>query len=118
MKKARMLGAFIASSFLLMQSCSKNETPLNEGAVSASKKAAKASWVGGDPIINGTWKFVDYVYIPKAVCVVGNSTGEGALIHHWNFGNHSGQRWAITALDATYFKIVNVNSNKALEVPV
>src|SRR5689334_23244232 len=49
--------------------------------------------------------------------VTGNSTAEGAKIQQWGWFPNNGQKWRLIKTDATYYKLVNVTSNKCLESP-
>lgn len=49
--------------------------------------------------------------------VTGNSTAEGAKIQQWGWFPNNGQKWRLIKTDATYYKLVNVTSNKCLQSP-
>lgn len=49
--------------------------------------------------------------------VTGNSTAEGAKIQQWGWFPNNGQKWKLIKTDATYYKLVNVTSNKCLQSP-
>ncbi|MNK06008.1 Extracellular exo-alpha-(1-_5)-L-arabinofuranosidase precursor [compost metagenome] len=49
--------------------------------------------------------------------VTGNSSAENAKIQQWPWFPNNGQKWKLLKIDATYYKLVNVTSNKCLESP-
>jgi len=49
--------------------------------------------------------------------VTGNSTAENAQIQQWGWFPNNGQKWRLVKVDATYYKLINVNSNKCLTSP-
>ncbi len=49
--------------------------------------------------------------------VTGNSSAEGQKIQQWWWFPNNGQKWRLVKIDATYYKLVNVTSNKCLESP-
>ncbi|MCK7553992.1 family 43 glycosylhydrolase [Chitinophaga sedimenti] len=49
--------------------------------------------------------------------VTGNSTAENQKIQQWWWFPNNGQRWRLVKIDATYYKLINVTSNKCTESP-
>ncbi len=52
----------------------------------------------------------------EAFDVFEQSINDGAKIHTWQYLGLNSQRWNIVSNGAGYYKIINVNSNKALEM--
>jgi GH43 family beta-xylosidase len=49
--------------------------------------------------------------------VTGNSTADNAQIQQWPWFPNNGQKWRLIKTDATYYKLVNLTSNKCLKSP-
>lgn len=49
--------------------------------------------------------------------VAGNTTAENAKIQQWPWFPNNGQKWRLIKVDATYYKLVNLTSNKCLWSP-
>ncbi|GEP97147.1 hypothetical protein CCY01nite_34070 [Chitinophaga cymbidii] len=49
--------------------------------------------------------------------VTGNSTAENQKIQQWYWFPNNGQKWKLVKVDATYYKLINVTSNKCLKSP-
>ncbi|HEX6431106.1 MAG TPA: family 43 glycosylhydrolase [Niastella sp.] len=49
--------------------------------------------------------------------VTGNTTADNAKIQQWSWFPNNGQKWKLIKTDSTYYKLVNVTSNKCLKSP-
>lgn len=49
--------------------------------------------------------------------VTGNTTADNAKIQQWSWFPNNGQKWKLIKTDATYYKLVNVTSNKCIKSP-
>lgn len=47
--------------------------------------------------------------------VAGNSINEGALIQQWSWFPLDGQKWKLELVDGTYYRLINIKSNKCLQ---
>lgn len=102
---------------LLASACSKKEAPRNEQETAITSPRAVSSL--GPIQSGGIYRIRALASDPSgpAVEVAGMSTSDGANIQQWAWFPNNGQKWKITKIDATYYKITNVNSGKCLEVP-
>ena len=121
MRKLRLMGLLTAVALLSLQSCKKNEPAVLKDDAPALGVGLKKGlhWNPGDVVINGKYRFVQYQNPSKAVCVVGNSTLEGAKLHHWSYASQgTGQQWNIvnrtTVGGVIYYTLSNVNSSKVM----
>lgn len=53
----------------------------------------------------------------QVVEVTGNSTADNAKIQQWGWFPNNGQKWRLIKTDASYYKLVNITSNKCLTSP-
>lgn len=102
---------------LLASACSKKEAPGQQQETATTISRAVTSL--GPIQSGGTYRIRALVSHPSGpgVEVAGMSTADGAGIQQWAWFPNDGQKWKITKIDATYYKITNVNSGKCLEVP-
>lgn len=49
--------------------------------------------------------------------VTGNTTAENTLLQQWSWFPNNGQKWKLVKVDATYYKLINLTSNKCLQSP-
>ncbi|RCH53777.1 hypothetical protein DJ568_16200 [Mucilaginibacter hurinus] len=115
--KKQLLILLSACMLVIFEGC-KRDANLQPAKQLDSKKATL--WEGGDPLVNGRWKFTQYQNPNKSVCVVGNALSDGAGIHQWYYKPTNSQNWDLTKQTVggiDYFKIVSVASGKALAAP-
>ncbi|RCH55280.1 hypothetical protein DJ568_08845 [Mucilaginibacter hurinus] len=114
--------ALMASCCLFAASCKKNEPGAQ---ANQSKNQVKRIDVAGEMtgvIPTGVYRFVpettDASTPQKSIGVVdSSSTVNGKLIESRDFAHNRGQEWQVTSLGSGQYRIVNINSGKALDVP-
>lgn len=119
MKTGITLGAFITAVLFLLQGCVKNDMlqTAEDAALQASK--TKANQVQGIVPADGTYKITNAtsLSVNRVMEVSGMSPDDGGKVQQWDWFPNNGQKWTITQVSGDEYKIINVNSGKALDVP-
>lgn len=121
--KERSFTAILAAFLILTAACQKEtlkgENDSGEGGT--KKNGAKTSDAPplGTLIDGAVYRLRGVSSLPggPVVEVTGNSTAENAKIQQWGWFPNNGQKWKLVKVDATYYKLINVTSNKCLESP-
>ncbi|UKT65029.1 family 43 glycosylhydrolase [Pedobacter mucosus] len=123
--KSKQFINFLAAFALMASSCQKELAPEN-GTVSfesgpklASSFVANAAPVPSTLIDGAVYRLRGFSSLPSGpvVEVTGNSTEENAAIQQWSWFPNNGQKWKLIKVDASYYKLVNLGSNKCLKSP-
>lgn len=105
----------------LTASCQKEITAImaDDGAAEKAEVVIAAAPPPGTLIDGATYRIRGLSALPAGpvVEVTGNSTAEDAKIQQWSWFPNNGQKWKLSKFDATYYKLINVTSNKCLESP-
>lgn len=120
-------GTFIITiCSLLVYGCSElnvqpeeSEDQLESEGLVLEQTSQHNHWEPGDPLVDGTYEFVSYVSWSagsnKRMGVVNSSTGDLAQIEQRDDQGNA-RLWKVTDLGGGDYKIINVNSGKALDV--
>lgn len=110
----------VLASLSLLQGCSKQLQTRHDSEPDATAKqdASQVLVVGNVP--DGTYRISSLAAydagVKRAMEIAGVSGADGAPVQQWDWIPNNGQKWAVTKVDATYYKIINANSGKALDV--
>jgi GH43 family beta-xylosidase len=108
---------------LLVAGCLKtfsdNNTTANAPESDQRKVSVEAAPPLGTLIDSATYRIRGLSSVPNGpvVEVTGNTTADNAQIQQWSWFPNNGQKWKLIKTDATYYKLVNVTSNKCLQSP-
>lgn len=121
--KNRLITLSAAALALFSVACQKNQSSLSANADGQVPfKLNTASFAApplGTLIDSAIYRIRGASSLPDGpvVEVTGNSTAAGAKIQQWGWFPNNGQKWMLIKTDATYYKLVNLTSNKCLESP-
>src|SRR5688500_991308 len=121
MKKIKILGAVMAYSFLLFQSCNKQDSSVKavKEAASTKDEICVSAPITSTTVPNGTYKFVTQVTVAtppnKHIGVVQSSILDMAQVEQRDYVGMS-REWTITSLGNNEYSIINVNSGMALDI--
>ncbi|MEO6149026.1 MAG: RICIN domain-containing protein [Mucilaginibacter sp.] len=107
----KFLLCLTTAGVLLMGSCKKTESPVKNASPDGPGK--KGNGLTGQVIVNGTYK-ISNVSSGFAASYVTNGANPQLMVQNTYSALNNNQRWTITAIDATYYKIINVTLGKAL----
>jgi GH43 family beta-xylosidase len=128
MKKNLFAKMFATLAILLAVACQKEASTEvgkspgtdDERMLAAYNQTITAAAVPFGTLVDGaTYRIKGMVSLTTGpvVEVTGNSTAENAKIQQWSWFPNNGQKWTLVKVDATYYKLINVNSSKCLESP-
>jgi len=119
-----MLAKLAAALVILAGSCQKGpSTGITEGENQTEKLQLQNVIAAAPPLgtlIDGAIyriRGVSSLSNGPVVEVTGNSTAENAAIQQWWWFPNNGQKWKLVKIDASYYKLINVTSNKCLKSP-
>lgn len=119
----KLFTATIAAAALLAMSCQKDQSKNIANADNQTANQGKLTVNVAPPLgtlVNGaTYRIRGVSSLPAGpvVEVTGNTTTENAKIQQWSWFPNNGQKWKLVKIDATYYKLVNITSNKCLKSP-
>ncbi|MEO6497649.1 MAG: RICIN domain-containing protein, partial [Mucilaginibacter sp.] len=70
-------------------------------------------WLAGGTIADGIYE----IYGPNYKCIQATDTGNGAKLQQNTYSGLGLQKWRVTAVGTGYYKIINYESNKAMDIP-
>lgn len=122
--KIRLFTRFAAAMLLVTTACQK-ETATDVDKVESTGNKVENLVISPAPplgtLIDGATYRIRGVTSASpggpVVEVTGNSSAENAKIQQWSWFPNNGQKWKLLQIDPTYYKLVNVTSNKCLESP-
>ena len=114
---------FIIATFVLFNACRKSTVQSDGFLEAASASIAPTSTVS----LTSASYAADGIYrirglVPETsggpvMEVAGMNVNNGGLLQQWSWFPNNGQKWRVTKADDVYYKIINLNSGKALDVP-
>lgn len=113
----------VAAVALIVAACQKKQVETDATAAAGTDAQPKLSINAAPPlgtlVDSGIYRIRGVASLPygPVMEVTGNSTAAGAKIQQWGWFPNNGQKWQLIKVDATYYKLVNVTSNKCLESP-
>lgn len=119
MKNELFTKAVIAIALLAAGCQKKQPDSIRDEKVQLPAQLISAAPPLGTVLDSGIYRIRPVVSLPNGpvVEVTGNSTAAGQKIQQWGWFPNNGQRWKLIKVDATYYKVISVTSNKCLESP-